>query len=188
MTARRLVAKLIDDPASLPAGLSFEDWQEAGATLFTIVSGVQWAMGEWWLYGETQFGEEAAQALPLDYQLKTIQNAAWVASAIPSSRRRVELSFSHHAEVAGLPPDEQDRLLSLAVDKQLSVRELRLELRPARAALNGNTPDPVAPTPTVIELDPVAWNEAADAIERSNATTPKTLAKLAVTAYLKALQ
>lgn len=188
MAGRQLAAKLINDPAALPAGMTFEKWQEAGEALFRVESGLMWAVGEWWLYGETNFGEDAAQALPLGYQLKTIQNAAWVAGSIESSRRRVELSFGHHAEVASLEPDDQDRLLAMAVDRHLSVRELRLEIRPVKVASNGSLPAATTAMSTTIELDPVAWNEAADAIERSSATTPKTLAKLAVTAYLKALQ
>lgn len=189
MAARRLVAKLVDDPASLPAGLSFEQWQEAGDALVHVESGVQWALGEWWLYGENNFGEEAAQALPLNYQLKTIQNAAWVASSIPASRRRVNLSFSHHAEVASLEPAEQDRLLDLAEKDQLSLRALRLAIRPALGTGGGGTASGEStPPPPAFELDAVGLNEAADALERSSATTPKGLAKVAVTAYLKAVQ
>jgi hypothetical protein len=37
---------------------------------------------------------------------------AWhVARAIETSRRREDLTFNHHAEVAALPPDEADALL-----------------------------------------------------------------------------
>jgi hypothetical protein len=38
-------------------------------------------------------------------------DAAWVAKAFETSRRREVLSFNHHEEVAALPPDEADALL-----------------------------------------------------------------------------
>jgi len=41
-------------------------------------------------------------------------DTGWVAGAIETSRRRDVLSWSHHREVAGLIPKEQDRLLDLA--------------------------------------------------------------------------
>jgi hypothetical protein len=44
-------------------------------------------------------------------EFKTCANAAWVCRAYQDrSRRREQRSFSHHAEVAVLPPDEADAL------------------------------------------------------------------------------
>jgi len=42
---------------------------------------------------------------------QTCMDAAWVAKAFGTSRRREVLSFNHHEEVAALPPDEADALL-----------------------------------------------------------------------------
>lgn len=45
------------------------------------------------------------------------------------SRRRDNLTWTHHYEVAPLEPAEQDRLLALAEEKGWSVRELRKATR-----------------------------------------------------------
>ena len=54
-------------------------------------------------YGERRWGETYAQVMDatgMAYQ--TLANAKWVASRVPVQRRRTELSWSHHAEVASL--------------------------------------------------------------------------------------
>ena len=59
----------------------------------------------------------------------------WVASKfVDNSRRREELSWSHHREVAALPPAEADELLGLAEREGLSTRELRAEVSRRKAA------------------------------------------------------
>jgi hypothetical protein len=55
-----------------------------------------------------------------------------VASRFEPSRRRPGLSFSHHAELAGLAPEDQELWLDRAEAGGLSVRALRTELRKAR--------------------------------------------------------
>src|SRR5215469_16466364 len=65
-----------------------------------------------------------------------------------TSRRRDVLSFSHHREVALLPPEDADRWLDWAEEplrdrgKPRSTRELRRQVRgqnaPRRRALNGS--------------------------------------------------
>jgi hypothetical protein len=57
---------------------------------------------------------------------------AYVASRFEPSRRRPGLSFSHHAELAGLAPEDQELWLDRAEAGGLSVRALRSELRKAR--------------------------------------------------------
>jgi hypothetical protein len=47
-------------------------------------------------------------------KFQTCANAASVARAFETSRRREVLSFKHHAEVASLPPAEADELLDWA--------------------------------------------------------------------------
>ncbi len=53
------------------------------------------------MFGERRFGtryRSAIEATDLDYQ--TLRNYAWVARNVDAGRRREELSFQHHAEVA----------------------------------------------------------------------------------------
>src|SRR6266568_4414813 len=70
---------------------------------------VQFWIGEWLLYGENHYGkvryEQAIEETGLDIQ--TLYNYKWVASKVPISLRRNNLSFHHHKEVAGLTPELQ---------------------------------------------------------------------------------
>jgi hypothetical protein len=96
---------------------------------------VQWWVGDWLLYGAHRFGGkfvEAARGVGLEEQ--TLKNCQWVARSIPQSRRRDSLRWSHHAEVASLPPEEADRWLDLADRDRLSVRALRAQVQEARTA------------------------------------------------------
>jgi hypothetical protein len=52
-----------------------------------------------------------------------------VAKRVEPYRRTVKLSWSHHAEVAALPGDEQTKFLELAVEKNFKVLELRQAIR-----------------------------------------------------------
>jgi len=69
-------------------------------------------------------------------------NMVHVASRFEVSRRRKNLSWSHHETVASLEPDQQDHWLDRAVADRLSVADLRLELRASR---RGNTVAPNVP-------------------------------------------
>jgi hypothetical protein len=66
----------------------------------------------------------------LDYQ--TLRNYAWIARKFEPSRRRSGLPFQHHAEVAALPPAEQDRWLDRAERENWSRTALRRALREGR--------------------------------------------------------
>lgn len=93
----------------------------------------QWWLGDWIRYGTSRWGEKYKQAAKITgYDVHTLRNIAYVAGQIPASRRRDTLTWSHHAEVCGLEPDEQDRWLDFAADQRLSVADLRIELRGAR--------------------------------------------------------
>jgi len=56
---------------------------------------------EWLNYGEKHYGETYAQAIEVsDKEYQTLADAARVAGNIEFTRRRVNLSWSHHQEVA----------------------------------------------------------------------------------------
>ncbi len=46
--------------------------------------------------------------LRIGTDLRIRRDAAWLAEKFETSRRREDLTFKHHAEVAALPPDEAD--------------------------------------------------------------------------------
>src|SRR5918997_1429511 len=97
---------------SLPSEMTFDSWRELGSRVIHIANCSAWWLGDWIVYGEQSYGDRYEQAITdtsLRYQ--TLRNYAWVARRFPMSRRRDTLSFGHHAEVAGLPDDEQDMWL-----------------------------------------------------------------------------
>jgi hypothetical protein len=90
-----------------------------------------WWLGDWIRYGNAKFGEKYSRATKITrYDAQTLMNMVYVASHFEFSRRRENLSWSHHETVASLALDEQDRWLDHAINRKLSVADLRLELRP----------------------------------------------------------
>jgi hypothetical protein len=126
----------------------YGEWQAIGAFLTLVNQSSRWLLGDWWLHGERTYGESAAQAIDTGLALGTLQNAAWTCSRIDPSRRRESLSFEHHAEVAALPPDEQDTWLDRAAEAGWSKSRLRENIRAVRVP---EPPEDSAPEPTDIE-------------------------------------
>jgi len=127
------VAKWERVSLGLPEGLAFEEWSQIGDTLARFERGVMWWVGDWWRYGEQRYGERSAQAIESGrWAFGTWANAGYVAGRVETSRRREVLSWSHHYEVAALPPDEQDRFLDLAEAEGLGHKDLRTLVRRAR--------------------------------------------------------
>jgi N6-adenosine-specific RNA methylase IME4 len=120
---------------TLPADLDFEDWQELGRRLALVTSASQWWWGDWVNYGEGRWGEKYAAAMESSgYDYQTLANAKWVASEFQFSRRRENLSFSHHLEVAAFSEEEQDRWLDEASAKGWNRNKLRQQLKQNRLA------------------------------------------------------
>ena len=119
-------ARLTPAGMELPSDLSFEEWEDVGRGLRAIEGAVQWWIGDWLNYGERKYGEKYAQAVEATgYAYDTLRVMAYVAGKVETDRRRSVLSFSHHAEVAGLEPPEQDALLTAAESGEWSKNELR---------------------------------------------------------------
>jgi hypothetical protein len=95
--------------------------------------GSSWWVGDWIRYGNAKFGERYVRAAKITgYDVQTLTNMVYVASRFEISRRRENLSWSHHETVAALEPDEQGHWLNRAIAEKLSVSDLRLELRSSR--------------------------------------------------------
>jgi|tagenome__1003787_1003787.scaffolds.fasta_scaffold20508797_2 hypothetical protein len=113
--------------------LSLLEWSQSGRRLGIIGRGTGWWIGDWVNYGNARFGERYVRAARITgYDVQTLMNMVYVASRFDSSRRRPNLSFSHHAELAALDPEAQDHWLERAEAERLSVRCLREEVRRAR--------------------------------------------------------
>jgi hypothetical protein len=113
--------------------LSFEEWLENGRRLGLMGRSAGWWIGDWLCYGNHAFGERYARASRITgYDAQTLMNMAYVASRFDVGRRRGKLSWSHHAEIAAMEPEEQDHWLALAEADRLSVRCLREGIRRER--------------------------------------------------------
>ena len=84
-----------------------------------------WQMGDWAVDRETSYGDMVRLAAELDIPVGTLKNRASVARRVEPSRRRADLSWSHHAEVAKLDPGEAEATLSEAALYSWSVDRLR---------------------------------------------------------------
>lgn len=126
--------RALTSTAWVPEGdLGLAQWIDYGYRLGALGRGVAWWIGDWLRYGNERYGEKYVRAARVTgYDVQSLMNMNYVASCFPPSRRREQLSWSHHAEVAALDEAEQDRWLALAERERLSVHSLRLELRTAR--------------------------------------------------------
>lgn len=119
----------------LPSGLAFDQWHRAGLVLRYLEKGVMWWIGDWWRYGQREYGEMASQAAQdhvkeiTGYAYKTVSNAAWVADRIEAPRRRESLSWSHHEVIAKLDPPDQEHWLDVAEERAMPVHEFRRAVR-----------------------------------------------------------
>lgn len=130
--------------------IGLAQWVALGAKLGALGRGVGWWIGDWLTYGNANYGERYPRAARITgYDVQSLMNMAWVAARIEPSRRRTHLSWSHHAEVAALPPAEQDAWLSEAERERLSVRALRAGLQ----ATKRTTPAQRTRRPTHPELE-----------------------------------
>lgn len=143
--------------------LPYETWEALGRFLGSIDRRSRWYVGDWLNFGEAIYGQEAAQGVEdtqanrydeaervtgLDHG--TLMNVASICGRIARSRRRKELGFWIHAEVAALEPDEQVEWLEIAVQEGLKRNELRDRIRDSK-----RPPAPEEPEPEPQEGEPV---------------------------------
>jgi hypothetical protein len=131
--------------------LEHPEWVRWGYRLGAMSRVSNWWVGDWLQYGTTRWGEKYSEAARITgYDVKTLRNIVYVARRVSLSRRRDKLTWSHHAEIAVLEPREQDRWLDRAIRDQLSVADLRTELRSSqrgsRAAAEDHMADEIEPT------------------------------------------
>ena len=136
-----------------------------GSLLSGVKNTLRWWIGDWCSYGEHHYGATYAAALAeTGYDYKTLANAKYVAGRFEFSRRRENLSWSHHAEVAALESAEADAWLDRAVAKHWSQRTLRAQMKAARACLEGGSTVATITEPPTMESD----------LESSEIESPKT--------------
>lgn len=136
----RLLAKLEQSGAvtetslTLPPDLPFDQYEALARMFGQLHRTSAWLLGDLLNYGEKVYGEtytQASEATGLAEQ--TLMNYASVCGRVPRSRRRKTLPFSVHAEVASLPPAEQEMWLKRAASEKWTRGRIREELAPQRA-------------------------------------------------------
>lgn len=133
--------------------MPYERWESLGRFFGSLDRRIRWYIGDWLNFGEAIYGEQSAQAVEatvadrydvaeritgLDHG--TMMNIRSVCGRVARSRRRVELGFWIHAEVAALEADEQDAWLQRAVDEGLSKSDLRAAIRETKGLAKGKEP------------------------------------------------
>jgi hypothetical protein len=113
--------------------IDYHSWIIEGRRIGAIGRGSPWWVGDWLHYGTARWGERYLEAVKITgYDAKSLRNMRYVSSRFASSLRRDNLTWSHHALLAAMEPDEQRHWLDRAVANRFSVEDLRIELRTAR--------------------------------------------------------
>lgn len=148
----------------IPASLSFESWEKAGRQLSGILDSSAWWLGDWLVFGKKNYADRYQRVIRVaGLRYQTLRNYAWVARRFDLSRRRSKLTFQHHAEVASLPVEEQDRLLDQAEKSMWTTKQLRSAMRRGRARESGERAlVPVSSSLVLPNTKVVRWRAAAD--------------------------
>jgi hypothetical protein len=116
-----------------PHELEYNRWVLEGRRIGVMSRGSPWWIGDWLLYGTARWGERYVAAAKITgYDTKTLRNMRYVASRFDVSLRKDNLTWSHHALLAGLDRVSQRSWLARAVSERMSVEDLRIELRAER--------------------------------------------------------
>lgn len=99
---------------TLPTNLTESEWKEAGSALAKVEGAMNWWLGDWWAFGEHGYGDRKALVESEEWDgpaYDTCRKVAVVCAAFEMFRRRNNVDFSHHQEIASLPTPEADKVL-----------------------------------------------------------------------------
>ena len=121
-----------------------EEWEVYGEILRRVDEAKQWAIGDWLVDGKSHYGDGLYKtaSVVLGTEIRSLQELKQIADRFQITERTVNLTWSHHKEVASLKKidraedkewqlsDETDKekiseLLKKAEKEKLSVRALR---------------------------------------------------------------
>ncbi len=104
----------------------FDVWAGLVGRLVEAEKRVHWYLADLINFGERRYGEMYAQALDATtWSYQTLRDVTWVGRRIESSRRRDNVGFSIHKEVAALEPADADELLDRYEQEGWSQKALR---------------------------------------------------------------
>jgi hypothetical protein len=122
--------------------LDVTEWASTGRRLGTVGRCIQWLIGDWIAWGNERFGERYSRASKITgYDTQTLMNMVYVASRFSLSRRRENLSWSHHEALAAVGAEEQEEWLDRAADHRWSVSDLRMMVRMSRKEADSASDD-----------------------------------------------
>lgn len=114
-----------------------DEWAAAGMQIVGARGAMNWAIGDWLLFGERYNDEgqyeSAAEATGL--RRGTLQNLKSVAKAFAQDKRDPAVGWSHHALLAGFDDEVRERMLKETKDRNLSWEELRTHCRTLKQAV-----------------------------------------------------
>lgn len=104
-------------------GATFDEWESIGGVLRRLEGSIQWQIGDWINYGESNWGEKYERALETEeYAYQTLRVYASVAGSIDLLIRNQQLSFAHHRLIAPDAPELQKLWLEYAALHQNATR------------------------------------------------------------------
>lgn len=122
--------------------MRYDTWEALGRFLGSLDRRARWYIGDWLVFGEALFGEAASQGVEATQKERyseaervtgldhgTLLNIRSICAKVAKSRRRPELGFWIHAEVAPLEPAEQIEWLDKAVAEGWTRNQLREAIR-----------------------------------------------------------
>jgi len=116
----------------IPSNLSLEEENLWLSYFVNIIEKSQWYIGALIVNGRGKHGEVYEQVIAdTGLAYKTVRNCVWVYTKVDLSRRRDNLPFGFHADVAALQPLDQDKYLEKAVTGKWTRQILRKQLKEA---------------------------------------------------------
>lgn len=113
-----------------PKEMEYAEWEQIGSHLQLMSKAMPWWVGDWLNFGELKYGETYAQAVATTgKEAQTLMNWKSVAKRVPLEMRVPGVSWSQHAEIAALPPEEQAKWLQLSAENDWTREELRKAMK-----------------------------------------------------------
>jgi hypothetical protein len=133
-------AKVKRNGLVIDEGLNQEQWIDGvikplSNLIQTMEESARWWWGDALAYGEQNFGNIAEMSDRTGLSYDSMKACKYVSQRIDLSRRRPELSWSHHAEIAMAinEPDARDQWLDKASKEGMSKSQLRKAIRLSKA-------------------------------------------------------
>lgn len=129
--------ELRDTQLVIPDETNETDWVEIGILLMRMQGTIQWLLGDWLVYGQSNNWENGSGYARMKelfgYEIESLWSYASVCRKVPALTRVKELSFSHHRAVTKFAdnPEKQQAWLERAHDENWSAKQLISEIQHA---------------------------------------------------------